>query len=580
MIFYSLNTLKQLFILLMTLMSWQIHAAPDARILYINSYHPGYFWSDTLQQGLTEELNKLPLELDISVEYLDSRRFDLSKQKDFIATSFATKYKQFRPDVIIVSDNAAFDFVAEYRHLFPRQPIVFTGFNYFRPEKLNGLNNITGVNEEISFQETIDLALHIHPNIENIAFILSTNDLSSKLIAETIEKQYINTLKKNYQVAVLKNLTLDKIEHELQQLNKNTLVFLAGQATDKFHGRELSPIENAEYITKLSPHPVYSFWQFHLNHGVVGGSVLTGRDQGIAAGKLATKIILGSNPKDIPVIMKTPSSRIFDFNILQKFAIPVERLPEDSKVINQPSSIWDEYYWELIGITTSITLQSILIILLVYLYKSRKKAMLDLSVQQAKLEDLITERTLELSLANQQLTKLSQTDDITQLGNRRYFNETLENEFRRFKRSDYPLSLIMLGIDRFTSLNEEQGSAMGDNCLQTIAQLINDSILRTPDFAARYAGEEFAIILPETDYRGAAKVANRIHEKVYCHAHQQKITVSIGVITTLPDEISHSAELVSLATNMLTKAKKMGAGQICQIDLSHTDDLANLSETD
>lgn len=162
---------------------------PDARILFINSYHRGYSWSDGIEDALRERLNASGRKIELSVEYLDSRRFVYGAQIEPLAQSMAAKYSNYRPDLIVVSDNAAFDFAIQHRaRLFPGQPIVFYGYNNFRPDVLKGIANITGVNEEIAIGDAVAMALKVHPKTRTLAFVVSTGEASSKRIREVAEQ--------------------------------------------------------------------------------------------------------------------------------------------------------------------------------------------------------------------------------------------------------------------------------------------------------------------------------------------------------------------------------------------------------
>lgn len=155
-----------------------------------------------------------------------------------------------------------------------------------------------------------------------------------------------------------------------------------------------------------------------------------------------------------------------------------------------------------------------------------------------KMGQEIKNRTHQLELANENLKALSLADGLTHLANRRHFDQKLEEEYKRLKRSGSPLTLLMLDIDYFKAYNDFYGHLAGDECLKKIANVLKQSSQRPTDFAARYGGEEFALILSETDYPGAQAVAETIHTEIaqLSIANQgsrasQFVTISIGLIT-------------------------------------------------
>lgn len=283
------------------------------RVLYINSYHLGYSWSDDIGQGLRERFDASGKKIELSVEFLDSRRFSYAEQAEYLAKAIAVKYARYRPDLVIVSDNAAFDFASNRRaDLFPTQPIVFTGYNNFRPAVIQGMTNITGVNEELSIEETVAMALKLHPKTRTLAFITSTGEASSKRISEIAEQTVFPKLRAQHEVVVIRDASLEQVRQQLQKLPRETLLFLTGQITDRGSDRALTPVENGKLITAASPFPTYTFWDFHLGTGVIGGHILTGKDQGLAAADLALRILGGTPADQIPILMTSPASNIFD----------------------------------------------------------------------------------------------------------------------------------------------------------------------------------------------------------------------------------------------------------------------------
>lgn len=172
----------------------------------------------------------------------------------------------------------------------------------------------------------------------------------------------------------------------------------------------------------------------------------------------------------------------------------------------------------------------------------------------------ILNRTLnELALANR-------IDGLTQVYNRKHWEECLDKEFSRSKRYGHDLSLIMLDLDNFKTLNDTYGHQCGDAVLQEAAQKVQ-TFLRLSDFFGRYGGEEFAIILPETNLEGAQEVAERIRAGVELHIvsyQDKKIPISISVGVSRVDENDKRYEdLIRKADEAMYKAKVAGRNRVC-----------------
>jgi diguanylate cyclase (GGDEF)-like protein len=173
-----------------------------------------------------------------------------------------------------------------------------------------------------------------------------------------------------------------------------------------------------------------------------------------------------------------------------------------------------------------------------------------------------------LRQANDQLEEQALTDGLTGLANRRAFDSALLAEMRRARRARQPLSLLLIDIDRFKTLNDRLGHQAGDRCLAAVATVLAETVRDITDTVARYGGEEFAVILPFTDTAGAAAVAEKLRASVEAlaweaiHGQPAALTVSIGGATLRPDadaerEVDPS-RLIAAADAALYRAKSEG----------------------
>lgn len=175
----------------------------------------------------------------------------------------------------------------------------------------------------------------------------------------------------------------------------------------------------------------------------------------------------------------------------------------------------------------------------------------------------------ELQKANQELKRLATIDGLTQIANRRHFDNSLELEWRRMIREQNTISLILSDIDFFKLYNDNYGHQEGDKCLQRVAAEINSTLKRPADMAARYGGEEFVVILPNTDSEGAAFIAEKIREEVIQlkipHANSkvdQYVTLSLGVSTAAPNQGLSVETLIKNADKALYEAKEQGRNRV------------------
>lgn len=183
--------------------------------------------------------------------------------------------------------------------------------------------------------------------------------------------------------------------------------------------------------------------------------------------------------------------------------------------------------------------------------------------REEELERLVRERTEQLEEANRKLEELSFQDSLTEIANRRQFEQILDLEWRRAVRSRAPLSLIMADIDNFKQFNDTHGHQAGDRRLREVAALLDAIVLRAGDQVARYGGEEFAAMLPETDAPGAAAIAERMRKAVEAlDTEGRYVTISFGVATTIASDQAASHDLVAAADEALYEAKNAGRNAV------------------
>ena len=191
----------------------------------------------------------------------------------------------------------------------------------------------------------------------------------------------------------------------------------------------------------------------------------------------------------------------------------------------------------------------------------------EMNRRKAREEDLLVlnERLAEM---NRELERLTVTDSLTGLANRRFFNEFLNREWLREQRGQQPFSVIMIDIDHFKRYNDHYGHIEGDICLQKVAWALQGALCRAGDVLARYGGEEFVAILPLTDLCGAAELAAAFHAGVQALGlpHQDSpvssnVTVSIGVASVIPNRNLSPTQVIAMADEALYQAKQSGRNQ-------------------
>ncbi len=191
---------------------------------------------------------------------------------------------------------------------------------------------------------------------------------------------------------------------------------------------------------------------------------------------------------------------------------------------------------------------------------------LDLLTQTRSQADQLIETLSALEIAHHKVERLARLDGLTNVPNRRYFDEVLDREWMRLTREQTFLSLIMFDVDYFKPYNDHYGHPAGDQCLRQVAEAAQNVLGRSSDVLARYGGEEFAVILPNTDLDGAIDVAQKIQAAIteLTIPHEKTgnpkpfVTISLGIASEIPTIETIPQHLITKADKCLYEAKAQG----------------------
>lgn len=196
-----------------------------------------------------------------------------------------------------------------------------------------------------------------------------------------------------------------------------------------------------------------------------------------------------------------------------------------------------------------------------------------------QLEDSIQQRTLELQITlteladkNKQLEQQNTRDALTGVRNRAFFDQKLSAEIKRSRRERSTLGLLMIDIDHFKAINDNHGHLVGDLVIKEVANCVQQELKRSTDHLCRYGGEEFAIILPNTDTEGAMVLAEQVRLCLANHPIQYEdltlsITVSIGCYAAIAEINSISVDYIQAADKALYQAKNEGRNRVaCSLE--------------
>jgi two-component system cell cycle sensor histidine kinase/response regulator CckA len=336
----------------------------------LHSYHHGFTWTDSLSEGIRSFFNEKAKEAEVRFEFLDSRFCASDAYLLQTRQALELKYIDRKVDVVITCDDHALNFMLKYGPaIFPGVPVVFCSVTGYTPEMRKQLQ-LTGLRESIDIRATVETALRLHPNTKQIAVIVdnSRTGAALKKKAAAVLDEYIGYIDVRY----LEDMTVEQLKGELPKLSSNTILLLFIFKADET-GRVLSHEQNLARIRPYSKAPIYAVWDFYLGHGIIGGHLSNGRQEGRMAAQLAFRILNGEKASQI-ALDESPVRYMFDYAELKRFGISLEKLPGNSLIVNKPFSLYEAYKTQFILAIAVLVGMSLIIIMLILNVTERKRA--------------------------------------------------------------------------------------------------------------------------------------------------------------------------------------------------------------
>jgi PAS domain S-box-containing protein len=344
--------------LLLVFLSIPVRADDVRHVLVLHSYHSGMSWVTNIEKGIRDTLLVPPYkDLVLHIEYMDTKRYyspdHYERVKNLLKSKFAEA--EIELSLILSSDNNAFDFLVRNRdELFPGAPVVFCGVNNFSNSQLDNVSDFTGVAEIMSSRDTVAEILRQLPETKKIYVI---NDyLKTGRAWEATLRRNLAPFAGNVDIEYNENLSIEELRNKIKSMKKGSVVLLGVYYSDR-DGVYITYEKLGSLLTDNSPVPVYCLLRFNLRDGVVGGKVISGYHQGVMMSEVARKVLSGVKADDIPVAKVGANVFMFDWQALDKYGIPVAGLPEESVVLNEPFSFYDEYsylVWSTIAVFTAM----------------------------------------------------------------------------------------------------------------------------------------------------------------------------------------------------------------------------------
>jgi signal transduction histidine kinase len=335
-------------------------------VLYLNSYHVGYNWSDSITKGIITNLAVNP-KVVVYTEFMDAKRYGRAFYPNFFAF-LKDKYGDLRIDAVITSDNDALDFMMIYGDsISPQVPVIFCGIN--DPENYSFQNSrFYGVLESANSGSEFKLVRQLLPQSQDILIILDETT-SGKVY----RRQYEEAVKqfKQFNLTIRSQIDQAELLEEIKSADKHwDAIILSGVHVDRY-GHPVNDLEFSEQVAKVSPIPVFYNEDELRGKGIVGGMAYRGFLQGQKAAKLLMHILQSSENEWPPHLNYVEEGYVFDGGLLNKFNINRKNLPPNSVIIRNHVSLYLEELLLLSGIVAILT---IIIIILIAINRARRVA--------------------------------------------------------------------------------------------------------------------------------------------------------------------------------------------------------------
>jgi HD-GYP domain-containing protein (c-di-GMP phosphodiesterase class II) len=355
-----------LFTILLLLAVLPFHATADdralrPRVLVLHSYAPDFSWTRDMQAGIVSVLEAPEVQARYRVEYMDAKHYASPSAVKQLAALYREKYRDTPFDGIILTDDHALDLVAQHREeLFPHTPIAACGINDAKSIPTN-VGDMHIIIESVAHLETLEAALRQNPETRKI-FVMIDNTLTGQSIRRDFLEQ-VRPLTDRMAIDLLPAMTREELIRFAQGRVAGELIYLLVYFEDAA-GQVFEAAEIPQAIAAHAPVPVYVAWDFQMHSGVVGGCVTSAFGHGQKAAQTLMERLTGTHPPAVYNQLLGVNQYTYDYNALQRFAIPLASLPANAVLLNRPLSYFAIHRSAILTALAIIGILSVIIALL------------------------------------------------------------------------------------------------------------------------------------------------------------------------------------------------------------------------
>ena len=525
----------------------------NTHILLLNSYHQGMPWFQNIKKGIRDVLRPQESNIVIHIEDMDTKRFNSQSYLENLKKVYKLKYNDFHFDLILSTDNNAFEFLKKYKQeLFGKTPVIFAGLNNYENIRIDERDEYTGVLEVHSSKETLDLMLKFHPKIKKI-YVL--NDyLKTGLEVKKGIKNIINKFNYDIEFIFNKKQSVHDLQIELRKLGPDTMLFLGAYFTDK-NSFSFTLDDFEKYILEHVNVPIYAQMKVHILNNVVGGVVVSGYNQGQVMGTLAKEVLEGKDLQDIPIVREGSNELILSYVELEKYKINKNVIPSNAVIINKPYSVYENYKYNIWATFCVFVILTVVIFLLINNINKRKKLETELEFVIHKFKSTFNNSTHLIGLLNLKgqilLSNQTSLDMINATHQDVYMKYFWDTPWWR----DSPTDQERLQLGLQNALKHENTQFL------TTHTDVQDQKMHFMDFSMKpYSNEKNEIVFIIVESTDVTMIKEVQHEVQELNEHlEKKVDNRTRELKEANDELQNTLMELKETQNYLIHAEKMAS---------------------
>jgi diguanylate cyclase (GGDEF)-like protein len=501
------------------------------KLLVLHSYNPGMVLVRNINAGMKKVVQDRE-DIEIFFDYMDLKRHPEPAYYERLVSLFRGKYENSAFDAVIACDEGAYQFILAYGDsLFPQVPVVFLGVGDFEPSQLEGHPNVTGIQDNIRINGTLDLVLDLQPEVDQVVVINDSTRVgkANRSALEKIMTDYADRVR----FIFYEDMNMSEIIEKVGILESNSIILLLTFNRDRSNNI-FSYEESIRLIRGNASVPIYGIWDFYLGNGIIGGKLNSGSSVGEQAAQMAIRLLDGEPVSAVPPVRNTPYRYMFDYRELDRFGIKTSDLPPGREIINQPVTIYSQYKRIVLVAVFVVAVLSALVLILADNIRRRKRV-------EAELHHYAT------------------IDDMTGVFNRRTGMVMLEKQLANAARRDSHLCVCFVDANNLKQVNDKFGHDKGDQIILALCDLLTGEI-RSSDILCRLGGDEFLLILPDCNISNARELWGRIEKgiaryNIQIREPELKLSVSCGFAQFDPSAPVSMDELINMADQAMYQEK-------------------------